>query len=252
MQNNYLRFFRYTAMFAALFTIHYGAVAQLIQPAAKPLAAMPLQLCNGVTCPAGFLTTTTTPLRTINADMVTVEDNGFNPVSYPGYFGISFGWDNLWGIAFSGATNNNLNNSTGFTIGSATTGVMESYPIPYWFGVGGAMTGTANDPDIAVGTCYSTQSSDFEHFALVVYELNGDIYMDHYEINIQPGIITTMPPAPFTCPFPPPTYCAIPGNHTPVPLSQGHNASKPHIEIWHTKNIPSASGQTIATKYAVT
>ncbi len=262
MKINSLRFFRIAAIYTMLLITNTTAFAQpKVKDAANP-TALPLRLCNSAVCTSGWAmqTTTTTPLRSINADMATIVDNGSVSASYPAYFGINTTWGNLWGIAFSGVTNVEIGNDvTGFTIGNTIVpGAFATLPIPYWFGAGSQMTGTANDPDIAIGTCYSTFASDSKHFALVVYELNGEIYMDHYEINKQPsGIITTMPPEPFTippCTTPPCATVAIPGNSTPVLLSRqsGGTASKPHIEIWHTRNIPTSGGVILATKYAVT
>jgi|GEM_PF-2351011 len=241
---------------AAVTGLHSHALAQATRPASNSTAPTTLQLCNAITCPTAGQTTRTTSIATLNTDVVTIEDNGATSACYPATFGINSTWSNLWGIAFSNVNNANLTNASGFTIGnSVTPGIYASLPIPYWFGVGATMNAfPANDPDIAVGTCYSSNAADYKHFALVVYEYNGEIFMDHYEIVATSTGITTMPPEPFTCPFPPPIACAIPGNHTPVLLSSNTNftASKPHIELWHEIGMPSNGQPTIATRYAVT
>lgn len=245
----------FTIVVALLLAQNTQLCAQLTLPTSNTAPPnFDLPFCNTVTCPTpGQQTVTNTPV-TLNADMATIEDNGFTSACYPAYWGINTTLTNLWGVAFSGVNNTDLTNKAGFTIGTSTSILRASFPIPYWFGVGYTMTATVNDPDIAVGTCYSSIYSDYRHFALVVYEHDGDIYMDHYEVIVTTGGIATIPPEPFTCVGPPGTACAIPGNSAPIKLTSNANqtASKPHIEIWHSRNIPAASSLTIAEKFAVT
>jgi hypothetical protein len=254
MQNKYLRFIRLNVLLIVLLTTHWHTHAQNVKGAVNSTFISDLEFCNGVTCPTpGQNIVCNSGIRSLNADMVTIESPG-SPGSYPGYFGITgTTWGNLWGVAFSGVSNADITNASGFTIGSSTSTGRESLPLPLW---GSLYVGhVANDPDIAVGTCYSTNSSDYEHFALAVYEDNGEIYLEHYEINISPTAITTQPPAPFICPFPPPTLCAIPAGNNRIWLTSASGASgtasKPHIEIWHEYVNPTASGIILATKYAV-
>lgn len=254
MKHKTISLSKYLTLASLAMALNIQAEAQPYVKSAANTTTFDLQFCNNVTCPTASQMTVSTNPVTLNADMATIEDNGSYSTCVPATFGITSNWGNLWGITFSGVTNSNLTNpSSGFTIGITTRGPVVSLPLPCWFGNGAMMSGPANDPDIAVGTCYNTVTSAYQHFALAVYENNGDIFLEHYAIDLTAGGgITTNPPEPFVCP-PAPPHCAIPGNHTPLLLStnSGGTAARPHIEIWHELGQPAVASNTVATKYAV-
>src|SRR5690606_16303328 len=142
-----------------------------------------LEFCEygaGLTCPSATFGETTTAPTSLNADMATIISSSS---SSPSWLGINSGYDQLYGIAFSGITNSDIEvigtpgfKGSGFTGRSAlTSGAYASIPLPYRRSYPNEPA--ANDPDIAVGT-----SINNKHFALIVYEINGDIFLEHYEI----------------------------------------------------------------------
>lgn len=228
----------------------HKVTAQVIDPAGNNNGNS-LQLCNGVTCPSLFLFTTNTPPTTLNADMATIEGNGASTTALPAAWGTTTN-DYIYGIVYSGANNNDLNNASGLVVGTSLNGTVANLPLPYYLN-NQQVTGPANDPDVAVGTYVDASGQTNNHFALVVYEANGHIYLEHYDIIVNTTTTTTYPWPPTTCP-PPCTVIAVPNVNNPVLLSQmtAGDSKRPHIEIWHSSTVPS-NGQVIyADRYAVT
>ncbi|MCB9047446.1 MAG: T9SS type A sorting domain-containing protein [Chitinophagales bacterium] len=183
----------------------------------------------------------TSTLSTINADMISVDVVSGSAVPY----GFGSGTpDLLYGVAFSGASNAYpVSNYSGFTIMSNINGSIPPSPLP--MSGSGLSGGTANDPDIAIGSYYDNTLGTLKFFALLVYEYSGRIYLEHYDITSTTSNTLIITPSP---------------TNNPVEISINSNAANsnndkagyPHIALWHAYGTPSLGGVTETIAYAVT
>lgn len=210
--------------------------------------------------------------------MATIQrDITASPIHYnlPFELGLSSNYIQLFGVTYSGISNTDLTDYTGFTIntdlrhiGGATTDAVPQ-TLPYW-GLG--LTTTANDPDIAIGS-HTIAPGGYNHFALVTYEMDGYIFLERHGISVDQNGIVSMFPAPpggiFGCTvfqtIPPSILCAVSPSpfifemvghqHSTNPStgfpSIGFN-SKPRIELWHKAYAAAAGAQTTAEYFTVT
>lgn len=225
-----------------LITYTQSSIAQQVKQAGNTSqSSASVQLCESYLCNTLSFHTDYTP-TCINADMVTITSNGSSP-STEATFGTS-STNYLWGIAFSGITNTYVTDAAGITVYSDIGGNQVSLPLPYYWGT---LTGVAHDPDVAVGSYYNSLLGQVNHFALAVYELDGEIYLEHYDVYTSTSSTYTYPREPHYC-----SPCLTYSSNNPLQISNANGtAGKPHIEVWHESTVPSSGNSILADRYAI-
>lgn len=194
---------------------------------------------------------TTSTLSSLNIDMFEMNSNSTNQTP-------ACNWGNgnddyFWAAGFSGATCSGT--YAGITVGASGSiglgGVQKFQALPW------SQSAQAGNPvnyvDVAIGVCTDLRFGvGFPlYFVLAVYESNGEIFLEHYDIVIDwtnssysfdvYQVATTNPPA----------IAYLTNN--PVQLSNSSGtASRPHIDLIYDDTYPTTGGRHEVIGYVIT
>jgi len=172
------------------------------------------------------------------------------------------GWGNgldqyFWVGGFSGGTCSSTTYS-GISVGSNVIGGQIHQAIPW--SQGSISTQTAHDVDVAIGMFYDNSphgTGGYRYFVLAVYESGGEIYLDHYNIDIDwtgPSFTVDVDKTVLiVCPQNQPCYTSTvynTNNSSQISSSSG-TASYPHIDLIYDDTYPTAGGHHEAIAYVI-
>lgn len=219
-----------------------AATALLLSAATHETSAQPNVLTGTSGLPFiintdGSCNDLTTNFTSLNADMVEIYQwPNSTPMCVWGG-----GLDQyIWAVGYTGVNNSCTTNYSGITVGiSAFPGAQVNVPVPHPNGSNGGAV--ISNIDVAVGVynyIYTGASAyDPHYFAIVTYEMGGEIFVEHYNIEIDWALsiytvdIFTSASSPFNL-----------TNNAMQASSSGNTASYPHVSLIYGQNSYPAAG----------